>query len=1007
MLKAASGKAVSYVQGPNARLNSVASVSKKRPVAFKGSRSHVTNFFASAEEGVNQQADTPVARNVVKAAKRVVTVPLASVKAGDEFEGTVTAVETFGAFVNFGAEKDGLVHISQLSNKFVSSASQVVKVNEKVKVRVLSFDSDSGKIALSMKSASGAMAGDISEVEGGDSEDVSGSQGDDFSPEEGHEFIYADSVADFQFPFQMEEEDAELTVNSVANFEEADSLEVEFISDLPIPLNELVTGKVTRVEESFALLSINYKGKEVKGFLERDEAKIPAAKLSAEDLSSFVDEGDEVPAYISSDFDDMKQYYKEGDLVQAFVLEYTDKGLNVTQYTDAEVEADGLELDDDDEGEISNEVLSVMGDLNSFDVMALEPEDLLEMEGIADEVALNGGAGQMNDSDAVADYKINGRGPLTGSLFTAAGDLSVPYINFPDRPSGKVSSYALNNINTVDKDFDGDEIFLEDLWQQTIHVPKDALKKLGLKIKIDENGEAEAVEREGVTATEDEDFMLNLSGDHKERVARFVADLLEEDEEEAELPALAMRRPVVMALAVQSISAADVKSLRDKTGAGMMDCKKALAENDGDAEKAVEWLRQKGLSGADKKAGRVAAEGAICTYIHPGSRLGVLLEVNCETDFVAASDKFQSLIGELGMIIAASDVLVVSPEDVPSEVLAKERDVEMGKEDLKSKPEAVRAKIVEGRIEKIKNTLALVNQDSLRDPSKAVSDIVKETIAAVGENIQIRRFIKFKLGEGMEKKNTDFAAEVAHQTQAKVSTPKVEEPKKEEATIPAKAAVQVAATVVKELRDKTGAGMMDCKKALAENNGDMEASVEWLRKKGLAGADKKAGRLAVEGVVASYIHPGSRLGVLLEVNCETDFVAASDGFQSLVNGLAMQIAASPQVQYVSAEDIPAEVFAREKAIEMGREDLLNKPVAIRAKIAEGRVQKLAQEMALLPQPYLMDQTKTVEQAVKEAIATIGEKISVRRFEKFVLGEGIEKKVLDLAADVAAMTSKSS
>ena len=171
----------------------------------------------------------------------------------------------------------------------------------------------------------------------------------------------------------------------------------------------------------------------------------------------------------------------------------------------------------------------------------------------------------------------------------------------------------------------------------------------------------------------------------------------------------------------------------------------------------------------------------------------------------------------------------------------------------------------------------------------------------------------------------------------------------------------MAATLVKELRDKTGAGMMDCKKALGENNGDMEASIEWLRKKGLAGADKKAGRLAAEGAIVSYIHPGSRLGVLLEVNCETDFVAVSDGFQSLINGLAMQLAASPMVQYVAAEDIPASVFEREKEIEMGREDILSKPEAIRAKIAEGRVQKLAQEMSLLPQPYLMDQSKTVDQ----------------------------------------------
>jgi len=405
----------------------------------------------------------------------------------------------------------------------------------------------------------------------------------------------------------------------------------------------------------------------------------------------------------------------------------------------------------------------------------------------------------------------------------------------------------------------------------------------------------------------------------------------------------------------------------------------------------------------------VAAEGVVASYIHPGSRLGVLLEVNCETDFVAASDKFQSLVGELGMIVAASpDVLVVSPDEVPAEVLAKEREVEMGKEDLKSKPEAVRAKIVEGRIEKMRNQVALLNQASLRDPTKTVADIVKETIAAVGENIQIRRFAKYNLGEGMQKKSNDFAAEVAQQTQAKAAAPappKKEEPKKEEAKEEKKPAVQIAASVVKELRDKTGAGMMDCKKALGENNGDVEASIEWLRKKGLAGADKKAGRVAAEGVVASYIHPGSRLGVLLEVNCETDFVAASDKFQSLVNGIAMQIAASPGVQYVAAEDIPPEVFEREKQIEMGREDLKGKPDAIRAKIAEGRVQKLAQEMALLPQPYLMDNSKTVEQAVKEAIAAIGEKISIRRFVKYQLGEGIEKKVMDLAADVAAMTAK--
>jgi hypothetical protein len=147
---------------------------------------------------------------------------------------------------------------------------------------------------------------------------------------------------------------------------------------------------------------------------------------------------------------------------------------------------------------------------------------------------------------------------------------------------------------------------------------------------------------------------------------------------------------------------------------------------------------------------------------------------------------------------------------------------------------------------------------------------------------------------------------------------------------------------VKELRQSTGAGMMDCKKALAQNDNNMELATEWLRKKGLASADKKAGRVAAEGAIATYIHPGSRIGVLIEVNCETDFVAVSDKFQELVGAISMQIAASPSVDYVAAEDIPAEVFEREKLIEMEREDIKSKPEAIRAKIAEGRVQKLGE-----------------------------------------------------------------
>jgi len=211
----------------------------------------------------------------------------------------------------------------------------------------------------------------------------------------------------------------------------------------------------------------------------------------------------------------------------------------------------------------------------------------------------------------------------------------------------------------------------------------------------------------------------------------------------------------------------------------------------------------------------------------------------------------------------------------------------------------------------------------------------------------------------------------------------------------------VSAAQVKQLRDQTGAGMMDCKKALNETNGNLEEAIAWLRQKGIASAEKKAGRVAAEGLVGSYIHTGGRVGVLVEVNCETDFVARRDEFQELVRNVAMQIAACPNVEYVRVSDIPQAFVDSEKAIEMSRDDLGNKPEAIKAKIIEGRIEKRLKEIALLDQPYVKDQSITVDEMVKQVSGQIGEKIEVRRFSRFVLGEGIEKKETDFAAEVAA------
>ena len=201
---------------------------------------------------------------------------------------------------------------------------------------------------------------------------------------------------------------------------------------------------------------------------------------------------------------------------------------------------------------------------------------------------------------------------------------------------------------------------------------------------------------------------------------------------------------------------------------------------------------------------------------------------------------------------------------------------------------------------------------------------------------------------------------------------------------------EIPAKVVKELRDRTGAGMMDCKKALQENSGEIEKAVEWLRQKGLASAGKKAGRVAAEGLVDSYIHTGGRIGVLVEVNCETDFVARNQAFVELVRNIAMQIAACPNVEYVKVSDIPAEIADKEKAIEMGKDDLAGKPENIKEKIVSGRIDKRLKEMSLVDQPYIKDQSMTVEELVKQSVAQLGENIQIRRFDRFVMGEGIEK-----------------
>lgn len=211
------------------------------------------------------------------------------------------------------------------------------------------------------------------------------------------------------------------------------------------------------------------------------------------------------------------------------------------------------------------------------------------------------------------------------------------------------------------------------------------------------------------------------------------------------------------------ISAASVKELRERTGAGMMDCKKALVECAGDLEKAIDYLREKGLAAAAKKTGRVTAEGLVDSYIHGGGKIGVLLEVNCETDFVAKTDEFKNLVRDIAMQIAAAKPEYVSKEEVPAEVIAKEKEILAAQAANEGKPEKIIQKMVEGRIEKFYKEICLLEQPFIKDTDKTVKQLVTEKIAQIGENISVRRFVRYELGEGLEKRKDDFAAEVAAQ----------------------------------------------------------------------------------------------------------------------------------------------------------------------------------------------------------------------------------------------------
>ncbi|MCL1802324.1 MAG: translation elongation factor Ts [Eubacteriaceae bacterium] len=210
-------------------------------------------------------------------------------------------------------------------------------------------------------------------------------------------------------------------------------------------------------------------------------------------------------------------------------------------------------------------------------------------------------------------------------------------------------------------------------------------------------------------------------------------------------------------------TAEQIRELREKTGAGMMDCKRALTESDGDMDKAIKWLREKGLASAGKKSSRITAEGTVGSYIHMNGKIGVLVEVNCETDFVARTDNFTAFVKNIAMQIAAANPSYVSREQVPETVLENEKEVFIAQAINEGKSQDIAEKMVAGRIEKFYKENCLLEQEYVKNTSQTVGDLLKETVSVIGENIIIRRFARYQMGEGLDKRSENFAEEIAKQ----------------------------------------------------------------------------------------------------------------------------------------------------------------------------------------------------------------------------------------------------
>lgn len=898
---------------------------------------------------------------------------------GATFTGKVRSIQPFGAFVDFGAFTDGLVHVSRLSDSFVKDVGSIVSVGQEVTVRLVEANTDTGRISLTMRESDDPSS-PLQQKDAPTSSDRPRTPRKN-TQKNNQRRDEVKKVSKF-----VKGQDLEGTVKNLTRSgafislpegeegflpasEEADEAFGIIDSGSSLQVGQEVSVRVLRIARGQVNLTMKKEeaaseldSKLSQGVVYSATNPFVVAFRSNEEISSFLDERekeDELAEQSKEDAQEADVAANKMDVLPETTgkeeesVNAANDGVPETVYGEDTKRKIDEEVDSAPEGSTSTisqqAEVSPVGDAVETEAETGSYEQAADQISASETVAGEEVVEKLTDDD-VAENEVQTEIPSVTEAAIETEESSGDENGSISSPTGQSEAPLENSKDEENQEGAG---VVETIVESTP--------------SIGEQSSDTAAQREEVAPNTDQ--------------AINVANTSEQNGTASSNEA-----------AAKVISPVLVKQLREETGAGMMDCKKALTETAGDIVKAQEYLRKKGLASADKKSSRATADGRIGSYIHD-SRIGVLVEVNCETDFVSRGDIFKELVDDLAMQVAAyPQVQYLVPEDVPEEIINKEREIEMQKEDLFSKPEQIRSKIVDGRINKRLEELALLEQPYIKNDKMVVKDLVKQTIATIGENIKVKRFVRYNLGEGLEKKSQDFAAEVAAQTAAKpVSSPGKEQPAieaKETTVEPPKA--EVSAALVKQLREETGAGMMDCKKALSETGGDLEKAQEYLRKKGLSTADKKSSRLAAEGRIGSYIHD-SRIGVLIEVNCETDFVGRGETFKELVDDLAMQVAACPQVQYVSIDEIPESSVNKEREMEMQREDLKNKPVNIREKIVEGRVSKRLGELVLLEQPFIKDDSVLVKDLVKQTVAALGENIKVRRFVRFTLGEEAKKE----------------